>query len=94
MYYKNSQGRNPSNVLGHFLEIDVFINSFWLNLTFRELPKSTIWVDFLDRLKRFWPFTTISESDNILNLISFDLGFANVKIYQAFTYDMPRKVFT
>ena len=22
MYCKNSQGRNPSNVLGHFLEID------------------------------------------------------------------------
>ena len=29
-YYKNSQGRNPSNVL----EIGDFINSFWLNLTF------------------------------------------------------------
>ena len=28
MYYKNSQGRNPSNFLGHFLEIDDFINSF------------------------------------------------------------------
>ena len=27
MYYKNSQGRNPSN-FGTFLEIDDFINSF------------------------------------------------------------------
>ena len=27
-YYKNSQGRNPSNFSGHFLEIDDFINSF------------------------------------------------------------------
>ena len=28
MYYKNSQGRNPSNFSVHFLEIDDFINSF------------------------------------------------------------------
>ena len=28
MYYKNSQGRNPSNFSGDFLEIDDFINSF------------------------------------------------------------------
>ena len=28
MYYKNSQGRNPSNFLGQFLEIDDFKNSF------------------------------------------------------------------
>jgi hypothetical protein len=35
MYCKNSQGRNPLNSLGHFLKIDDFINSFWLNLTFR-----------------------------------------------------------
>ena len=28
MYYKNSQGRNPSNFSGQFLEIDDFINSF------------------------------------------------------------------
>ena len=34
MYCKNSQGRNPSNFSGHFLEIDDFINSYWLNLTF------------------------------------------------------------
>jgi hypothetical protein len=34
MYYKNSQGRNPSNFLVHFLEIDDFMNSFGLNLTF------------------------------------------------------------
>ena len=33
MYYKNSQGRNPSNFSGHFLENVDFINSFWLNLT-------------------------------------------------------------
>ena len=39
MYYKNSQGRNPSNFLVHFLEIDDFINSFWLNLIFsNHLP--------------------------------------------------------
>ena len=34
MYYKNSQSRNPSNFFVQFLEIDDFINSFWLNLTF------------------------------------------------------------
>ena len=28
MYFKNSQGGNPSNFLGHFLEIDDFMNSF------------------------------------------------------------------
>ena len=27
-YYKNSQGKIPSNFLVHFLEIDDFINSF------------------------------------------------------------------
>ena len=27
-YYKNSQGRNPSNFSGHFLEINDFLNSF------------------------------------------------------------------
>jgi hypothetical protein len=36
MQYKNSQGRNPSDFLVHFLEIDDFINSFWFNLTFTE----------------------------------------------------------
>ena len=40
MYCKNSQGRNPSNFLGHFLEIDDFINSFWLNMTFSCLKFS------------------------------------------------------
>ena len=39
MYCKNSHGRNPSNFSGHFLEIDDFINSFWLNLTFMDLAK-------------------------------------------------------
>ena len=34
MYYKNSQGRNPSNFPVHFLEIDDLINSFRLNMTF------------------------------------------------------------
>ena len=36
MYRKNSQGRNPSNFSGHFLEIDDFINSFGFNLTFSK----------------------------------------------------------
>ena len=36
MYCKNSQGRNPSNFLGQFLEIDDFIDSFWINLTFKN----------------------------------------------------------
>ena len=34
MYYENSRDRNPSNLSGHFLEIEDFMNSFWLNLTF------------------------------------------------------------
>ena len=36
LLYKNSQGRNPSNFSGQFLEIDDFINSFWFNLTFMK----------------------------------------------------------
>ena len=39
MYYKNSQGRHPSNFLIHFLEIDDFKNWFWLNLTFSVLSQ-------------------------------------------------------
>ena len=34
IYCKNSQGRNPSTFLSLFLDIDDFINSIWLNLTF------------------------------------------------------------
>ena len=54
MYYKNSQGRNqnsqgrnPSNFSVHFLKIDDFINSFWLNLTFsnfKSAKKFMYWV--------------------------------------------------
>ena len=34
-FYSMYIGRNPSNFLVHIWKIDDFINSFWLNLTFR-----------------------------------------------------------
>ena len=39
MYCKNSHGRNPSNFSGQFLEIEDFINSFWLNLTSKVIAR-------------------------------------------------------
>ena len=38
------------NFLCHFLEIDDFINSFWLNLTFRMQQKSSSFFQVLNKL--------------------------------------------
>ena len=51
MYYKNYQGRFPSNVSVNFFEIDDFINLFWLNLTFKKARK--IWKN-LPLVVMFW----------------------------------------